>query len=75
MTDNLAEARITIDNVNNMTFLFGNQDKNVKCIEEEFKVKIITRSGDIAILGNEKDVKSVQRLFNQLILVLREAIL
>nr|WP_296970420.1 MULTISPECIES: PhoH family protein [Tepidanaerobacter] len=70
MRDNLAEARVTIDSVNNMVFLFGNRDINVKYIEEEFNVKIITRDGEIAILGEEKDVESVQQLFNRMIEVL-----
>ena len=71
LTENLAEARITIDDVNNLTIIFGNQDKNIKCIEDEFKVKIMTRDGDIAILGDINDVNSVKQLFNQLIQVLR----
>ncbi len=71
MRDNLAEARVTIDSVNNMVFLFGNRDINVKYIEEEFNVKVITREGEIAILGEEKDVESVQQLFNQMLEVLR----
>jgi len=70
LRDNLAEARVTIDSVNNMVFLFGNRDINVKYIEEEFNVKIITRDGEIAILGEEKDVESVQQLFNRMIEVL-----
>ncbi|NLU10548.1 MAG: PhoH family protein [Tepidanaerobacter acetatoxydans] len=53
-----------------MVFLFGNRDINVKYIEEEFNVKIITRDGEIAILGEEKDVESVQQLFNRMIEVL-----
>ena len=71
MGENLAEARVTIDNISDITFLFGNRDVNVRCIEEEFKVRIVTRGGDIAILGDEKDVESVQRLLNQLIEVLQ----
>lgn len=69
MTGNLAEARITIDNVNDIAFLFGNQDSNIRCIEEQFKVRIVTRGGEIVITGEEKDVKSVEQLFNQMIQV------
>lgn len=71
MTENLAEARVTIDNVNYMAFLFGNQDSNIKCIEQQFKVRIVTRGGEIAIIGEEQDVKSVEQLFNQMIQVLQ----
>jgi phosphate starvation-inducible PhoH-like protein len=69
--ENLAEARVTIDNINDMAFLFGNRDMNVKCIEDEFKVKITTRSGEIVILGEKKDVESVRRLLTQMIEVLQ----
>ena len=71
MGEDLAEARVTIENINDMAFLFGNRDMNVKCIEEEFKVRIMTRGGEIAILGEEKDVESVRELFNQMIGVLQ----
>lgn len=71
MTENLAEARVTIDNVKDMALLFGNQDSNIKCIEQQFNVRIVTRCGEIAIIGEEKDVKSVKQLFNQMIQVLQ----
>ncbi|NLZ53753.1 MAG: PhoH family protein [Thermoanaerobacteraceae bacterium] len=54
-----------------MAFLFGNQDSNIKCIEQQFKVRIVTRGGEIAIIGEEQDVKSVEQLFNQMIQVLQ----
>lgn len=54
MSESLAEARVAVENVNDIAFLFGNRDENVKYIEEEFKVKILTREGDIAILGGQK---------------------
>jgi len=71
LTENLAEARVTIDNVKDMALLFGNQDSNIKCIEQQFNVRIVTRGGEIAIIGEEKDVKSVKQLFNQMIQVLQ----
>lgn len=71
MGENLAEARVNIDDINIMAFLFGNQDANVKIIEEEFHVSILTRDGSITITGDKKDVDSVQKLFYQLIGVLQ----
>ncbi|MCG1012715.1 PhoH family protein [Tepidanaerobacter sp. GT38] len=71
MTENLAEARVAISNVNDIAFLFGNRDSNIKCIEQQFKVRIVTRGGEIAIIGDEKDVKSVEQLFNQMIQLLQ----
>jgi len=72
LTENLAEARIAIDNVKDIAFLFGNQDSNIKCIEQQFDVKILTRDGEIAIIGEEKDVHSVQQLLNQMIQMLQK---
>lgn len=63
MTENLAEARVTIDNVSDIGFLFGNQDSNIKFIEQQFKVRIVTRDGEIAIIGEEQDVQAVKELF------------
>jgi len=71
LTENLAEARVTIDNINDIAFLFGNQDSNIKCIEQQFKVRVVTRDGEIAIIGEEKDVHSVKELFNQMIQILK----
>ncbi|HHY42635.1 MAG TPA: PhoH family protein [Thermoanaerobacterales bacterium] len=67
----MAEARVAISNVNDIAFLFGNRDSNIKCIEQQFKVRIVTRGGEIAIIGDEKDVKSVEQLFNQMIQLLQ----
>lgn len=71
MTENLAEARVTIDNVSDIGFLFGNQDSNIKFIEQQFKVRIVTRDGEIAIIGEEQDVQAVKELFQQMIQVLK----
>jgi len=71
LTENLAEARVTIDNVSDIGFLFGNQDSNIKFIEQQFKVRIVTRDGEIAIIGEEQDVQAVKELFQQMIQVLK----
>jgi phosphate starvation-inducible PhoH-like protein len=69
--ENLAEAKVTVDNINSLAFLFGNRDENVRFIEEEFNVRVLTRGGDITILGDRENVESVRRLFNRLIEVLK----
>ncbi|WP_422444146.1 PhoH family protein [Thermoanaerobacterium sp. DL9XJH110] len=71
MGENLAEAKVTVDNINSLAFLFGNRDENVRFIEEEFNVRVLTRGGDITILGDRENVESVRRLFNRLIEVLK----
>jgi len=69
--ENLAESRVTVDNVNSLSFLFGNRDENIRFIEEAFKVKVLTRDGNITILGDAENVQSVQKLFNRLMEVIR----
>ncbi|MDN5313214.1 MAG: phosphate starvation-inducible protein PhoH, partial [Thermoanaerobacteraceae bacterium] len=68
---NLAEARVTVDDINSLAFLFGNRDENIRFIEEAFKVRVLTRDGNITILGDADNVESVQKLFNQLMEVIR----
>lgn len=72
MVKNQAEARVTVDSIDNMLFLFGSQDANVKCIEEAFKVKVLTRDGDIAILGKKENVETVKDLFYKFLDVLKK---
>nr|WP_213951694.1 PhoH family protein [Tepidanaerobacter syntrophicus] len=72
MRDNTAEARVAIDNINKMTSLFGNRDINAKYIEEQFDVRIVTRNDEISIIGEEKDVKTVEQLLNQMVEMLQK---
>lgn len=69
--ENLAKSRVTVDNVNSLPFLFGNRDENIRFIEEAFKVRVLTRDGNITILGDAENVESVQKLFNRLMEVIR----
>lgn len=70
MGKDLAEAKVIVDDVNNLAFLFGNRDENIRFIEEAFKVKILTRDGNIIILGDSGNVESVKKLFSKMIGVL-----
>ncbi|TYP54974.1 phosphate starvation-inducible protein PhoH [Thermosediminibacter litoriperuensis] len=70
MSKNLAEAKVCIDNIKNMVNLFGSRDENIKFIEKEFDVRIITRGGEILILGDKENVVAAERLLYQLINVL-----
>ncbi|WP_148867081.1 PhoH family protein [Thermosediminibacter litoriperuensis] len=53
-----------------MVNLFGSRDENIKFIEKEFDVRIITRGGEILILGDKENVVAAERLLYQLINVL-----
>lgn len=71
MGKNLAESRVTVDNIASLAFLFGNRDENIKFIEEIFKVKVLTRDGNVTILGDTENVESVRKLFTRLMEVIR----
>lgn len=71
-TEDLVESKVAIDNIKSIALLFGNRDKNIKYIETKFQVSIITRGGEIVIIGKKRDVESVQRLFSQMLEMLQK---
>ncbi|MDI3534424.1 MAG: phosphate starvation-inducible protein PhoH [Thermosediminibacterales bacterium] len=72
MGNSRSEAKITIESINNVINLFGNYDENLKFIEKEMEVKIVTRGSEIVILGNERNVRKAERLFKKLMEVSKD---
>jgi phosphate starvation-inducible PhoH-like protein len=67
----VAEARVRIaDNAEAMN-LFGKYDQNLKLIEENFDVSIVSRGEEIAVQGPAAEVAKVESLFANLLDVLR----
>ncbi|SDM84233.1 phosphate starvation-inducible protein PhoH [Psychrobacillus sp. OK028] len=54
--------------------LLGISDKNIKLIEAELKVQLITRGEQIQIIGEEKNVDEARQLMTQLLAVIRKGI-
>ena len=54
--------------------LLGISDKNVKLIEAELRVQLITRGEQIQIIGEEKNVEDARQLMIQLLAVIRKGI-
>ncbi|QFF99478.1 PhoH family protein [Psychrobacillus glaciei] len=54
--------------------LLGISDKNLKLIEEELKVQLITRGETIRIAGDEKNVGEAKKLMEQLLAVIHKGI-
>ncbi len=66
-----AEARVRIaDNVEALN-LFGKYDSNLKLIEENFDVHIVSRGEEISVHGPAREVAKVESLFGSLLEVLR----
>ena len=61
MQGNHTEANIEIDNMERIMNLFGNFDRNLKVIEEEFNVDIIAREGGVKIVGQENGVAMAKK--------------
>lgn len=63
--------RIEIDNLSILKTLFGNLDANVRKTEDAFGVRINSREGAITIAGPVEQAEAAEKLFSDLILLLR----
>ncbi len=74
----MQEVQQTIDlhleNHEDALNLFGTNDRHIKQIEESIPVKILTRGGQIKIIGQEEDVKSVYLLIDAVLKVIKKGI-
>ena len=66
------EKRINILNGDYTRELFGNFDENVKLIEKEFNVDIVSRDGELRIIGDESIVLLVEKLILNLINIIEK---
>ena len=56
---------LTLDDEGTHT-LFGNHDENLRMLEDEFKVKISSRGGEIFVTGSADNVAPVEKLLAQM---------
>ena len=56
---------LTLDDEGTHT-LFGNHDENLRMLEDEFKVKISSRGGEIFVTGDADNVAPVEKLLAQM---------
>lgn len=61
------ERRVSISRNDYVSELFGNFDENIKLIEREFDVDIVSREGEIRILGEEPRINFTEKLINSLL--------
>lgn len=65
------EKTIKLQNNEESRVLFGRHDENLKRVEQEFGVKIWARQDELVISGDEKSAEFANRLFNDLLMVIR----
>ncbi len=61
------EIKLGLDDNSQVAALFGNNDANLKFIEQNCNVKIIARSGDMMLNGEEAAIEEVESLFTHLV--------
>lgn len=68
----MAEQIITFDAVEQAVSLFGSFDENIRIIEDEFGVTVISRGSDLKICGNEEQVSKAVRALNSLLVLVKK---
>jgi phosphate starvation-inducible protein PhoH and related proteins len=74
MTEDLNTKEIQLANPNEAISLFGNADMNLKLIEQELGVTIVTRGETVGISGPDEKAGQAQAVLNNLLAVIRKGI-
>lgn len=74
MTEELTTIKMQLENPNEAISLLGNADANIKIIEDELKVSVVTRGETIYVSGSEENVELVSRIIEKLLYVIRKGI-
>lgn len=75
MPEDLSLIKQQVENPNEAIALFGNHDANLKLIEEELGVSIVTRGEAVQVSGEKEHVHFVEELFHHLLSVIRKGII
>lgn len=77
MTEELTDLitiKVQLENPNEALSLLGNSDSNIKIIEDELHVSVVTRGETVHVSGNEDNVEMVSRIIEKLLYVIRKGI-
>lgn len=66
----MTEQTIQFDAIDQAVSLFGSFDENIKLIEREYSVSIISRGSDIKVVGDAENVSSAIRALNSLLVMI-----
>ncbi len=67
MEREIFEKRVEVKDNDFIMELYGNLDENIKIIEKEFDVDIVSRQGEIRIIGQEPNISIAEKLIAKLI--------
>ncbi len=74
MTEELTTIKVQLENPNEAFSLLGNADSNIKILEEELHVSIVTRGETVHVSGLEEHVEMVSDIIEKLLYVIRKGI-
>ncbi|MDO4154454.1 MAG: PhoH family protein [Clostridia bacterium] len=66
------EQLISVDRMEHAVSLFGSFDENIRQIEQEFRVKVLSRGSDLKISGEADDVQKAVRAVNGLLMLINK---
>ncbi|MBQ3904717.1 MAG: PhoH family protein, partial [Eubacterium sp.] len=64
----MTEQIITLEATEQAVALFGSFDENIRMVEREFSVSIVSRGSDLKIMGEAENVDKAKRALNSLLL-------
>ncbi len=65
------ERRIEIGDIDFLGELFGNLDENIKMIEEKYDVHIVSRNGNLIILGEDSKINAASKVLQKMISMIK----
>ncbi|MFJ8527931.1 PhoH family protein [Bacillus sp. NPDC094106] len=74
MAEQLVEMNQQVENDNEAIALFGVNDANLKVIERELAVSIVTRGESVRVSGTDEAVALVEKILQQLLAVIRKGV-
>lgn len=75
MTEGLTTIKVQLENPNETVALLGMQDANIKIIEDELEVKVITRGETVHVSGkDDRNVEMVSAILENLLVIIRKGI-
>lgn len=74
MTEKLNTINVQLENPNEAISLFGNSDSNLKIIEQELHVSIVTRGESLSLSGDPDKVDLAEKILDKLIFIIRKGI-
>ncbi|MBQ7739860.1 MAG: phosphate starvation-inducible protein PhoH, partial [Eubacterium sp.] len=68
----MTEQVITLDAMEQVVSLFGSFDENIKMVEREYSVSIVSRGSDLKVMGDPENVSKAVRAIDALVVYINK---